>query len=221
MRVAATRLMVNYVRAAIFFAALFVGVAMGHGALTGALRNAGLNGGTALFVGGAIMLTLILSATSLAQLWQRWDRRRTLEKARALGLPEHPTCIVWRGGEEGEMPWVLARPIDVHFPRIARKLGVEDYAVVDFEVSADGRAKNIHCVDAWPADIFFDAARDALAQAEFAVRDSARLPRFGPSYRMPFVFRIEGLARVTDRGRLRRGRRKPVRKKRPQSVGAQ
>lgn len=71
--------------------------------------------------------------------------------------------------------------------------------MLEFEVSAEGRAKNIHCVHAWPSDVFYEAAREALAGARFAPKEGAAV-RYGASFRMPFVFRIAGAARLSERG---------------------
>ena len=104
------------------------------------------------------------------------------------------------------MPWTLTSAVQVHFPKIARRFGIEGFAVVDFDITPEGRVKNIHCIDVWPSPIFYASAKAAMKDARFAVRPGAT-PRFGPSYRMPFVFRIQGSARVTDRGRRARQRR--------------
>jgi TonB family protein len=82
---------------------------------------------------------------------------------------------------------------------LARSLGVEGVAIAEFEVGADGRAKNINCVDAWPSDVFYEAAREALLHAKFQPKDVH--VRFGASYKMPFVFRIAGASKARDTGR--------------------
>jgi TonB family protein len=86
---------------------------------------------------------------------------------------------------------------------LARQLGVEGVAVVEFEISAQGAAKNVHCAFAWPADVFYEAACEALAHARFTAKADA-LVRYGTSYRMPFVFRIAGAANLAEAGRRAR-----------------
>lgn len=98
------------------------------------------------------------------------------------------------------MPWDLVAPLRAPYPQLPQRLGIEGYAIVDFEIGADGAPKHIACVDAWPTDLFFEAAATALRQARFAVKPGERA-RFGASYRMPFVFRISGAAKLQDRGR--------------------
>jgi TonB family protein len=206
MRVSATRLVTTYALAGVFFVALFVGVVILQGAVNAGLRAAGLGPSAALTASGAIIFAGVMGVTGLANAGVAMARARLRAKARGLNLPEYPTCVIWRGGDEAEMPWVLVTPIEVHFPKIARQLGVEGVAVVDFEIGADGKAKNLHCIDVWPARLFYDSAASALRATEFALRNEAR-PRAGVTYRMPFVFRINGHARVTDRGRkARKGR---------------
>jgi len=169
------------------------------------LRNAGMEGGPALLISGAATFGAVVGGFWLFRLWQAFDYRRADAERERLGLPVGPCCIIWRGEEGAEMPWSLDHPVRAHFPKIARRFGIEGVAVVEFDIAPEGQVKNIHCIDAWPADIFYDAAKAALKDARFVVRPGER-PRFGPSYRMPFVFRIQGAARVTDRGRrARRG----------------
>lgn len=203
MRVSATRLVTNYALAGVFFFALFLGVVVAQGAVNAGLRAAGLGPTAALTLSGVIIFAGVMGVTGLANAGVTLARARLRAKARALGLPEYPTCVVWRGGDEAEMPWVLVSPIEVHFPKLARQLGVEGVAVVDFEIGADGKAKNLHCIDVWPAPLFYESAATALRTTEFALRNEAR-PRVGATYRMPFVFRINGHARVVDRGRKAR-----------------
>jgi TonB family protein len=200
MRVSATHLVTRTLTTGVFFISLFLSVVIAQGAVTAALRSAGLGGREALLISGGLIFAGVMGVTALFNAVVNAYRARLQRQACAMGLPEYPTCVVWRGGDEAEMPWVLVAPIEVQFPKVAQRLGVEGVAVVDFEISANGKAKNLHCVDAWPAPIFYEAAAAALRATEFAVRGEVR-PRFGVSYRMPFVFRIAGQARVTDRGR--------------------
>lgn len=207
MRVSATRRVTDFAGGMLFLAVVFVGVILLQGGVNGALRNAGVPGGMALLLSGAATFAGVVGGFALFRLLGAFNARRAEAERERLGLPSGPTCIVWRGEEGAPMPWALAHPIRVHFPKIARRFGIEGVAVVEFDIAPEGQVKNIHCIDAWPADIFYEAAHAALKDARFVARPGEQ-PRFGPSYRMPFVFRIQGAARVTDRGRrARRGAR--------------
>ncbi|MBL8542405.1 MAG: TonB family protein [Hyphomonadaceae bacterium] len=202
MLVRATRTASALTLRALFYGALFVVVVAAHLSGTAALRAQGVPGAMAIAVAGALVLGLVLVLVNVAD-WarERVAARRELLRARQ-GLPAGPCCVVLpradgRAGDE--MPWEVVGPMRARYPTLARRLGVEGYAIADFEVSAEGRAKNIHCVDAWPSDVFFAAAREALAHAEFRMREDVH-PRFGASYRMPFVFRIAGASRVKEPG---------------------
>jgi TonB family protein len=203
MLISATQRVTHYLGAAVFLFVVFVVVIVLQGAVHGALRNAGVPGGLSLLISGAAVFGGVVGGFALFRAWLALDRRRAEAERDRLGLPDGPCCIVWRGEDGAEMPWSLAHPIRVHFPKIARRFGVEGVAVVEFDIAPEGQVKNIHCIDAWPSDIFFDAAKGALKDVRFVARPGER-PRFGPSYRMPFVFRIQGAARVTDRGRRAR-----------------
>jgi TonB family protein len=85
------------------------------------------------------------------------------------------------------------------YPALPRRLQIEGYAVAEFEVSAEGRAKNIHLVDAWPSDIFFTSAKEALLHARFQPSLDEHV-RYGATYRMPFVFRLSGMSRLPEKG---------------------
>jgi TonB family protein len=207
MQISATRRALNLTVAVITLAFVFVLVIVLQGAVMGALRNAGMQGGLALLVSGVAAFVIVVGAFALWNGWLALDRARAEDERDRLQLPVGPCCVVWRGGEEAEMPWALTTPLHAQFPPIARRFGIEGIAIVDFDITPEGRVKNIHCIDVWPSPIFYASAKAALKDARFAVRPGAS-PRFGPSYRMPFVFRIQGSARVTDRGRrARRPRR--------------
>src|SRR5262249_44141263 len=121
-------------------------------------------------------------------------------------LPEGACCVLWKPDEHDlgpEMPWEVVGDIRARYPKLARRLGVEGYAIVEFEMSAGGVAKSVLVVDAWPSDVFFDAAREALLHARFEPKGDFHV-RFGASYRMPFVFRITGAAKLRDAGRRAR-----------------
>lgn len=205
MRVSATRRAVDFAGGLLFLAFVFVAVILIQGGVHGALRNAGVQGGLALMISGAATFAAVVGGFALYRMWAAFDLRRADAERERLGLPVGPCCIVWRGGDGAEMPWALTHPVRARFPKIARRFGIEGVAVVEFDIAPEGQVKNIHCIDAWPADIFYEAAHAALKDARFVVRPGEK-PRFGPSYRMPFVFRIQGAARVTDRGRRARKR---------------
>lgn len=199
---------------AMFYVALFVVVVLVHLALTGALRAQGWAPGASLFASGVVVLVVVIALTHGAE-WLR-DRRAEQRELQRLAerLPSGPCCVVWRSAEpaqasEDTMPWTIIGPVRARYPKLARRLGVEGVVVAEFEVGANGAAKNIACVYAWPSDVFYTAAREALEHARFVPRDDIHM-RFGASYRMPFVFRISGAAKLEDRGRRARQLRPAV-----------
>jgi len=180
-----------------FLAGLFFVVVFAQVALTTGFIAQGLTGGPALLASGGV-ISLVVSATVLA-LNQRWKKRMAVLEAERerLGLPAGPCCVIWRGGTDVAMPWTLAAPINARFPDVARRLGVEGFAILEFEIGADGAPRSINCVDVWPAQVFYEAAAEALAAARFVPAPGTQ-PRFGASYRVPFVFRVRGAAEVQD-----------------------
>jgi len=211
MLVRATRTLSTLTLRALFYGALFVAVVIVHLALTGALRAQGWGPGPSLFASGAVVLVIVLVALHAVD-WLRSKRAARREHlSQEQGLPGAPMCVVWNAADAPEaseraddaMPWEVVGPLRARYPKLARRLGVEGVAVVSFEVGADGCAKSIHCVDAWPSDVFYDAAREALQHARFQLKDDIH-PRFGASYRMPFVFRIAGATKLRDHGRRAR-----------------
>lgn len=205
MLVSATRTVSALTLRAIFYAGLFVVVVVVHLSLTGILRAQGWAPSFSLFASGAVVLGLVLLLVNLAD-WVREKRAARLEIQRMRqGLPGGPCCVVWKtGGDASEqsedaMPWRLTGPLRARYPKLARRLGVEGVAVVEFEVGAGGVVKNAHCVYAWPSDVFFDAAREALIRARFEPKPDVHV-RFGASYRMPFVFRIAGASKLAQGG---------------------
>jgi TonB family protein len=204
MLVSATRTVSALTLRAVFYATLFILVVVTHLSLTGILRAQGWNPGVSVFASGAVVLGLVLLLVNLAD-WVREKRAARLEILRMRqGLPGGPCCVVWKTGDpadqsEDAMPWRLSGPLRARYPKLARRLGVEGVAVVEFEIGAGGVVKNAHCVYAWPSDVFFEAAREALMRARFEPKPDVHV-RFGASYRMPFVFRISGASRSGDRG---------------------
>lgn len=200
MRVSATRTISAYALGAAFLTCLFLVVVLAQIAVVSALRGAGLGGGAALSIAGAVVFAAVMALNHGV----RTLRRRALlarEAARAAhALPDGPCCVIWRGRGEAEFPFELEGDVSVIYPGVARRLGIEGVAVVDFEIGADGAPKNLHPVDSWPTPLFYEAAAAGLREARFRPRDPSKAWR-GPSYRMPFVFRLRGAARVRDTGR--------------------
>ena len=204
MLIQTTRTISRLTLRALFYLALFAVVVFAHLALTGALRGQGVSGGLSLFISGATVLGIVLISIAAADwtsaLLASWRERRRI----AQGLPDGPCCVVWQSAEpnvddEDAMPWEIVGPLRARYPGLARRLGIEGVAVAEFEVAANGRAKNIHFAYAWPAEVFFEAAREALQRARFTLKDVH--PRFGVSYKMPFVFRIAGASKRAEQGR--------------------
>ncbi len=200
MQVSATKAVSAFTARALFFAGLFLFVIVMQTAVMSALRGLGVGGGLALLISGVVILATVFGATNLARARARTIRNRIEDQRRDLGLPHGACCLMWKqANEQADFPWELESQIHAHYPRLARRLGVEGFALVDFEIGSDGLAKNLHCLDVWPAPIFYDAAAAALSDARFRLRPGAAA-RFGPSYRIPFVFRIRGAAKVRDLG---------------------
>jgi TonB family protein len=208
MLISATRTVSTLTMRALFYGCLVVFVVLVHLALTGALRAEGWSPSASLLASGAAVLGLVLLLVNVAD-WLREKRAAHREMQRMKqGLPGGPCCVVWKSAEpaqesEESMPWDVAGPLRARYPKLARRLGVEGVAVAEFEVAAGGRVKNVHCVYAWPSDVFFDAAREALLAAQFQAKPDQHV-RFGSSYRMPFVFRIAGASKTQDSGRRAR-----------------
>lgn len=217
MLIRTTRTLSTWAMRALFYAALFGVVVLAHMAISGVLRSQGWGSGTALFVAGVAVLALVIVVTNVAEwLRDRLRERREMQRVKQR-LPVGPCCVIWRATEDeksvrqlieaeesdhSDMPWDVVGPLRARYPRLARRLGVEGVAIAEFEVGADGRAKNINCVDAWPSDVFYEAAREALQHAKFQPKDVHI--RFGASYKMPFVFRISGASKTRDGGRRAR-----------------
>lgn len=202
MLISATRTVSALTLKALFYGALFVVVVVVHVGLTAALRQQGWSGGASLLASGAVVLAVVLALVNAAE-WLIEKRAARREIARMhQGLPGGPCCVIWRtnaSAGEAEMPWRIAGPLRARYPRLARQLGVEGVAVVEFEVSAQGLAKNMNCRHAWPSDVFYQAAREALSLARFEPKPGADV-RYGASYQMAFVFRIAGASRLNEAG---------------------
>lgn len=216
MLIRTTRTLSTWAMRAFFYAALFGVVVIAHLAISGILRAQGWNSAISLLAAGAAVLVFVIIVTNVAEwLRDRLRERREMQRVKQR-LPSGPCCVVWRAPEEktvrqlledeegdhSDMPWDVVGPLRARYPKLARRLGVEGVAIAEFEVGADGRAKNINCVDAWPSDVFYDAAREALLHAKFKAKDVHI--RFGASYKMPFVFRISGASKARDAGRRAR-----------------
>jgi TonB family protein len=189
-----------------FYAALFLVVVVVEMGLTTALKQQGWNGGLSLFVSGAAVLAVVLGGLQIGGWLRRWRAALRERGRKRQKLPEGACCVIWnpKAHELGpEIPWEVIGDIRARYPKLARRLGVEGYAIAEFEIGAGGVPKNIHVVDAWPSDVFFEAAREALLHARFEPKGDVHV-RFGASYRMPFVFRITGAAKLRDKGRRAR-----------------
>jgi TonB family protein len=204
MLVRATRTLSALTVRGLFYGGLFVLVVVLHLGLTGALRGLGAGPSVSLFVSGVIILALVLVLVNASDwLTERTDAHREMQRLRQ-HLPSGSCCVIWRASDpaaraEAAMPWELASPLRARYPKLARRLGIEGVAIVEFEIAAGGKAKNIECIDVWPSVVFYDAARQALELAVFQPKQDEHV-RFGASYRIPFVFRIAGAADVSDNG---------------------
>lgn len=195
MRVSSTQKAFDFTVGALFLALVFVVVLILQGAVTGGLRSAGMPFGAAQFASGAIVFGTVVGGFALVTGYVALMRARAeMERAR-MRLPDGPCCVLWRdeegegagAGAAGAPPFTPQRPLQVRFPPLARRFGIEGVAVAEFEIAADGRAQEIRCIDAWPSTVFFTAAKAALQRARFA----ADVSPTGPvRLRMPFVFRI-------------------------------
>lgn len=197
------------------YAGLFVTVVLVHLSLTSVLRGQGLGAGPALLASGLAVLATVVTGVQVARWWEVRLAADREEQRQRLRLPVGPCCVVWRAVDgaraaDAETPWEVVGAMRANYPKLPLALGIEGVAVVEFEVDAGGRAKTIHCIDAWPSDLFYDAAREALRHARFAPKHDMRV-RYGESYRLPFVFRIEGAARIADHGRRARRLRPALR----------
>jgi TonB family protein len=216
MLIRTTRTLSTWAMRALFYAALFAVVVLSHLAITTLLLVQGWGSGVAMLIAGAVVLVLVIAVFSASEwLRDRLRERREMQRVQQR-LPSGPCCVVWRAPEEksvrqlldeeegdhSDMPWDVVGPLRARYPKLARRLGVEGVAIAEFEVGADGRAKNINCVDAWPSDVFYVAAREALLHAKFQPKDVH--VRYGASYKMPFVFRISGASKARDAGRRAR-----------------
>jgi len=190
---------------ALFLAVLFLAVVIAQVALTTAIVALGLSSQWALLASGAL-ISLVVAIVVFVLNRRLRQRLKILERERErLALPAGPCCVVAPAGADAPAAWILTAPISARFPSVARALGIEGYAIVEFEIGPDGAPRSMHCVDVWPAPICFDAAKEALVEARFAPAPGVQ-PRFGASFQAPFVFRIRGAAAVRDRGARARTR---------------
>ncbi|MEZ5960831.1 MAG: energy transducer TonB [Hyphomonadaceae bacterium] len=216
MLIRATKTLSTWTMRALFYAALFAVVVLSHLAITTLLLAQGWGGGVAMLIAGAIVLVFVIVVFSAGE-WLRDRLRERREMQRVIArLPSGPCCVVWNAPAEksvrqlieaeeddhSDMPWDVVGSLRARYPKLARRLGIEGIAIAEFEVGANGRAKNINCVDAWPSDVFYESAREALLHAKFKPKDVHI--RFGASYKMPFVFRISGASKARDAGRRAR-----------------
>src|SRR5262249_41510786 len=95
MLVRTTRTLSEMALRGVFYLALFVGVVMAPLGLPSVLRPAGVTGGLALFISGAMVLGIVLltlaASDRLNAFVAAWRERRRI----AQGLPDGPCCVVW------------------------------------------------------------------------------------------------------------------------------
>jgi TonB family protein len=196
MLVKATRTISALLLRALIYLGLFSLVVLLHIAITESLRAQGLGGVFSLTVSGAVILGVVLLAFSAGE-WLREQRAVRLEAARVrLRLPG-PCCVLWNdddSGAEDAMQWTMIGPLRARFPPLLQRLEIEGLAIVDFEISAEGRAKNFRCIHAWPIDAVYEAAREGLLRARFEPKPDIHV-HHGVSYQLPIVFRLRAPAR--------------------------
>lgn len=199
MLVSATRTVSALTLRLLLYGALFIFVVLSHLALASALRPLVPGPPVASqFAAGAVVLAVVLVAATLAE--RSRARRAAVRERRRVRqrLPDGPCCVIWddvRTSElEAGMPWRPAAPLRPKFPVLARALGVEGVAVVEFEVGPQSAPENIRLLDAWPSHVFYNAARRALQGARFRLKRGATADA-GARWRMVFVFRIAELRR--------------------------
>src|SRR5262245_18124122 len=123
---------------ALFYVGLFAFVVGAHLGLSSILSDQGWSEAGAMTGSGAAVLTLVLILVNLADGvsdgladWRERQRRKHR-------LPAGPCCVVWRenlsSAAEEAMPWDTVGPLHARYPPLARRLGVEGMAIVDFEV---------------------------------------------------------------------------------------
>ncbi len=194
MLVRATRMASALTLQALFFGALFILVVCAHVAITTALRGIGLGPGVSLAASGSGVLLLVVGGVQVAE-FIRERRAAAREMARIRhGLPSGACCVIWDGPQtEADLPWAPVKRLRAAYPELARRLGIEGVALVGLEIGPDGRPHNVHCIEAWPSNIFYHAAAEALQKTRFVPR--AGVAPVGGAYRIPFVFRIAGASR--------------------------
>lgn len=195
MLVRATRMASTLTLQALFFGALFILVVCAHVAITTALRDVGLGAGVSLAASGSAVLLLVVGGVQFAE-FMREKRASAREMARIRqNLPSGACCVIWDGPQtDADLPWAPVKPLRAAYPELARRFQIEGVAVLGLEIGPDGRPKNVHCIEAWPSNLFYHAAAEALAKTRFVPRGGVA-PRPGGAYRIPFVFRIAGASR--------------------------
>ena len=68
------------------------------------------------------------------------------------------------------------------YPQAALRRDITGHVVVQFDVDANGKARNITIVDARPARIFNGAVRTALMRSTFKLNNDDSLARFQRTY---------------------------------------
>jgi len=88
------------------------------------------------------------------------------------------------------MPIQMRQPI---YPQNALARGVEGQVVVEFGVAIDGSVQDLHVVSAQPADVFDQAAIQAMRGWRFASPSDASAPR---RYRQTLVFTLNAASKA-------------------------
>jgi TonB family protein len=90
--------------------------------------------------------------------------------------------------------WYPARPLkalQVDFPRAARAKGLSGYAIVEFLLSADGRARDAHVVESSPPGAFDAAAVGAVNSGRFDLNVPQGIVAAGQHGRLRVTFRLD------------------------------
>ena len=83
------------------------------------------------------------------------------------------------------------KPLAVEFPREARTKGLSGYAIVEFLLAADGRARDTHVVEASPPGAFDAAAIAAVSAGRFDLNVPQGITAAGQHGRLRVSFRLD------------------------------
>jgi TonB family protein len=91
--------------------------------------------------------------------------------------------------------WYAAKPLkplQVEFPKEARTKGMGGYAIVEFLLASDGRARDTHVVEASPPGVFDAAAIAAVNAGRFSLNVPQGITATGQHGRLRVSFRLDG-----------------------------